>query len=82
MTKRYSSFKEIDQELEMLKLQREIHLRKVNLQLQQTQELLTPQSIFTSYIKGFSNAISDNYMQILYAAVPMIIKWIWYKKRG
>jgi hypothetical protein len=82
MTKIYNSFNEIDQDLEILKLQREIHQRKMNFQWQQSHELITPQSIITSYIKDFSNTFTSNYIQILHTLVPVIIKWMWHKKRG
>jgi hypothetical protein len=43
--KKYSSYAEIDRDLEILKLEKEIQYQKLNLCLQKTKESFTPQGM-------------------------------------
>ena len=46
----YSSYKEIDRDLEILKLQQEIDIRKLSLSLDKTLEGLTPMGMLHSFL--------------------------------
>ena len=49
-TKKYSSYAEIDSELEILKLEKEIHYRKMMQSVQRTKESLTPSEIGRAHV--------------------------------
>jgi hypothetical protein len=73
--KKYSSYAEIDRDLEILKLEKEIHYQKVLLSFQKTKESFEPQNIINSYLGSFKTNISNNYVQIIQTAIPYIIGW-------
>jgi hypothetical protein len=50
----YSSFEEIELDLQILKVQREIHAQKIKLNLEKTGENLQPMNLLEGYI-GESN---------------------------
>jgi Family of unknown function (DUF6327) len=80
--KKYSSYAEIDRDLEILKLEKEIHYQKVLLSFQKTKESFEPQNIINSYLGSFKTNISNNYVQIIQTAIPYIIGWFINRKRG
>lgn len=80
--KKYSSYADIDRELEVLKLEKEIHYQKLLLSFQKTKESFEPQNIINSYLGSFKSTIYNNYVQILQTALPYIIGWIINRKRG
>ncbi len=49
-SKIYSSFEEIDLDLQILKLEREIHAQKIKLNLEKTGENLRPINLINDYI--------------------------------
>jgi hypothetical protein len=55
-TKKYSSYAEIDSELEILKLEKEIHYRKMMQSVQKTKESLTPSGIVSDLISSSTSA--------------------------
>jgi hypothetical protein len=54
--KKYSSYAEIDSELEILKLEKEIHYRKMMQSVQKTKESLTPSGIVSDLISSSTSA--------------------------
>jgi hypothetical protein len=80
--KKYASYAEIERDLEILKLQKEIHYQKVVLRFQKTRESFEPKNIINSYLGSFKETLSNNYVQLLQAAIPYILGWIINKKRG
>lgn len=65
MKMRYTNFEDVDKQLEILKLEREIQFRKLGLKLENTTSLVSPNSLmktgfstFTSAIKGTSSVKS------------------------
>ena len=80
--KKYSSYADIDRDLEILKLEKEIHYQKLLLSVKKTKESFEPQNIINSYLGSFKSTISNNYVQILQTALPYIIGWIINRKRG
>lgn len=80
--KKYASYAEIERDLEILKLQKEIHYQKVVLSFQKTRESFEPKNIINSYLGSFKETLSNNYVQLLQAAIPYILGWIINKKRG
>ena len=81
-TKKYASYAEIDRDLEILNLEKEIHYQKLLLSVQKTKESFEPKNIINSYLSSFKSTLSNNYVQILQAAILYIIGWFINRKRG
>ena len=54
MNKIYSSFKEIDRDLEQLSLKKQIEATTVKLRYEEAKRALSPTSIVTDFIAGFA----------------------------
>jgi hypothetical protein len=81
-TKKYSSYAEIDRDLEVLKLQKEINYHKLVLTVKQTKESLTPHSIVNGFVSSYKDYFSNSYGKILQSVLPYVISWFINKKRG
>ena len=81
-TKKYSSYAEIDRELEILKLDKEIKFRKVILGIQQTKESFEPQNILKRFIGSYKANLPNTYIDIIQIGVPFLLKWFINRKRG
>ena len=81
-TKKYASYAEIERELEILKLEKEINYQKLVLSFEKTKESLTPENIVNGFVSSFTDYLSNSYSTILQIALPYIIGWIFNKKRG
>jgi hypothetical protein len=80
--KKYSSFAEIDRELEILKIEKDIHYQRLIYNVQKTKEGLEPMNL----IKGFVSSTLSNFPSslgtIFNLALPFIVKRFFNKKRG
>ncbi|MFH6934111.1 DUF6327 family protein [Flavobacterium sp. FlaQc-30] len=81
-TKKYSSYAEIDRDLEILKLEKDINYQKLVLNVQKTKESITPQNIVNSFISSYTDYFSNSYTKILQSVLPYIIGWFINRKRG
>lgn len=87
-TKKYSSYAQIDRELEILKIEKEISYQKLVFGVKKTKESFSPQHIVSDLIGSYSSAIpygaivSTAVPFILNKAVPFIKNWITKIKRG
>jgi hypothetical protein len=81
-TKKYASYAEMDRELEILKLQKEIQFQKLTLNIQKTKESFEPQNIIKSFLGSYKATLSNSYVDILQTIIPFFIKWIINRKRG
>ncbi|TDE31499.1 MULTISPECIES: DUF6327 family protein [Flavobacterium] len=87
-TKKYSSYAQIDRELEILKIEKEISYQKLVFGVKKTKESFSPQHIVSDLIGSYSSAIpygaivSTAVPFILNKAVPFIKNWITKRKRG
>lgn len=80
--KKYSSYDEIDRELEMLKIEREISYQKASLSVQQFKENLFPTKQI-SYLTWLNkNVLSGLAGTVFKTALPFILQWILNRKRG
>ena len=70
--KKYTSYAQIDRELEIFKIEKEISYQKLVFGVQKTKENLTPQNIVNDLIGTYSSAIP--YGALVSASVPFIIK--------
>jgi hypothetical protein len=81
-TKKYSSYAEIERDLEILKLQKEINYQKLVLSFQKTKESITQQNIVNGFFSSYKEYFSNSYVNILQSVLPFIIGWFINKKRG
>lgn len=80
--KKYSSFDEIEIELKILKLEKEISFQKLIWNIQKIKEDLSLQSIIMQVIKSYKSILSKTYETILSAIIPILINWFSKRKRG
>jgi len=80
--KKYSSYSQIEFDLEVLKLQKEIHFQKLLLSGQIIKESLTPSSLVSSLLGSFKEVLINPRNAIIKLAIPFIIKLILKIKRG
>lgn len=80
--KKYSSYAEIEHDLEILKLEKEIYFQKMKLSYDKTKESVFPsepvQGFYAVYKKVFSGTLGS----ILKIALPYVINWLINRKRG
>jgi hypothetical protein len=81
-TKKYSSYAEIDKDLEILKLEREIHYKKTLLSIDKTKESIIPTNTVSFIEKVYKNVFSGTYGMILKIIIPYVINWYINRKRG
>lgn len=81
-TKKYSSYAQIDSELEILKVEKEISYQKLVLSVQNTKESFTLLNITSNVLDTVKSTFFSSYGTILRLAIPIVIKWFTNKKRG
>nr|WP_315163370.1 DUF6327 family protein [uncultured Flavobacterium sp.] len=81
-TKKYSSYAEIESELEILKLEKEIHFQKMLYNFEKTKECLEPKNLVTGFLGSYKTKFSGSYVNIIQALIPYFINWITNRKRG
>ncbi|MFA9192438.1 DUF6327 family protein [Flavobacterium sp. FZUC8N2.13] len=81
-TKKYSSYAQIDNELEILKIEKEISYQKLVLSVQQTKESLSFLNISINVLDTVKSTLFSSYSSVLRFLIPIIIKWIKNKRRG
>lgn len=80
-TKKYSSYSQIDRELEILKIEKEISYQKLILGVRKTKDSLNPQNIVGRFLDRVKAGLGGYSGKLLNLAIPFITKWI-IKKRG
>ncbi|WP_269241069.1 DUF6327 family protein [Flavobacterium limnophilum] len=80
--KKYSSYAEIELELEILKLERELNLQKIILDVEKTKESLLPKNIIKSFLGDYKSILSNSSGMILNIAIPLLINRLTKRKRG
>jgi hypothetical protein len=81
-TKKYSSYAQIECELEILRLEKEINLKKIILNVEKTKESLLPKNIIKGFLGDYKSILSNSTGMILNIAIPLIINWFTKRKRG
>ncbi|HAH55350.1 MAG TPA: hypothetical protein DCM02_08745 [Flavobacterium sp.] len=81
-TKKYSSYAQIELELEILKVERELNLKRIVLNVQKTKESLLPINLIGGFVRNYKSFLSTYSGTILNIAIPIFIKWILKRKRG
>ncbi len=80
--KKYTSYAEIDRDLEMLKIKKQISYQKLVLSFQKTKESITPQNFVSGLFSSAKEYVSDSYPKIIESILPFAINWFINKKRG
>jgi hypothetical protein len=80
-TKKYSSYAQIENDLEILKLEKEIEYQKLVLSFQKTKESFTPQGIVNNFLSSYKSILSNSYIDIIKMGLPYLIQWILKRKR-
>jgi hypothetical protein len=79
--KKYSTYAQIEKDLEILKLEKEIEYQKLVISFQKTKESFTPQGIVNNFLSSYKTIFSNSYIDIINIALPYLIKWMLKKKR-
>lgn len=79
--KKYTSYSEIDRELEILQLERDIYYKKIVLHFEQSKEVLTSNPVLNLF-DTYSNLKSSPFYSIIKFLIPIGINWFINKKRG
>ena len=81
-SKKYSSYAEIDRELEILKLEKEISYQKLVLSVQRTMDSITPENIVNGFLAPYKDAIPNQLLSIIKAVFPYVVSYFLNRKRG
>ncbi|MES2545344.1 MAG: DUF6327 family protein [Bacteroidota bacterium] len=81
-TKKYSSYAEIERDLEILKLEKEINYKKLLLSIETTKESIFPSNTVSKFYNLYKNLFSGIYGTILKIGVPYLLEWLINRKRG
>ncbi len=81
-TKKYSSYAQIELELEILQIERELNLKRIVLNVQKTKESFMPINLIRGFIGDYKSILSNYSVMILNIAIPIIINWLKKRKRG
>lgn len=80
--KRYSSYAQIELDLEILKVERALNVQRIVLNVEKTKESLLPKNLVKSFLGDYKSILSNYYGTILNIAVPLLINWFTKRKRG
>lgn len=80
--KRYSSYAQIEMELEILKVEKELNFQRIVLNVHKTKESLSPINIIKGIMGDYKSILSNYSGTIFKLAVPLIINWFTNRKRG
>jgi hypothetical protein len=81
-TKKYSSYAAIEQDLEILKLEKELYYQKMLLSVEKTKESILPSKSVSFIGNLYQKVFSGTYGTLLKIAIPYIINWYINRKRG
>ena len=81
-TKKYSSYAEIDHDLKILKVEREIHYQKIILGIDKTKEAIMPSKSASFVGEVLQKATTGPIGTLLKIAVPYAVNWYLNRKRG
>lgn len=79
--KKYSSYAQIDRELDILKIEKEINYQKIIFKYQILKESASPQHLLNNFLGSFKTIFTGSFGSILNLVVPYAISWLINKKR-
>ena len=80
--KKYSSYAEIERDLEILKVEKEIYYQKMLLSIDRTKESILPSKSATLIGNLYQKVFSGMYGTILKMIIPYVFNWYLNRKRG
>jgi hypothetical protein len=80
--KKYSSYNQIEHDLEILKVEKEIHYKRMLLSIEKTKESILPSKTISFVNTIYEKVFSGNLGTILKIVVPYIFNWYLNRKRG
>jgi hypothetical protein len=81
-TKKYSSYAQIDIELEILKVEKELNLKRIALDVEKTKESFLPVNLIKGFVGDYKSILSNYSGTIINIVVPILINWLFKRKRG
>jgi len=81
-TKKYSSYAQIESDLEILKVEKELYYQKMLLSVEKTKETILPSKSISLVGNLYQKVFSGTYGTLLKLAIPYIINWYINRKRG
>ena len=81
-TKKYSSYAQIENDLEILKVEKELYYQKMLLSVEKTKETILPSKSISFVGNLYQKVFSGTYGTLLKLAIPYIINWYINRKRG
>lgn len=81
-TKKYSSYAQIESDLEILKVEKELYYQKMLLSVEKTKETILPSKSISFVGNLYQKVFSGTYGTLLKIAIPYIINWYINRKRG
>ncbi len=80
--KRYSSYAQIENELEILKVEKELNIQRIVLNVHHVKEGLTPINIIKEILGDYKSILSNHSGTLFNFALPFLINWFRKRKRG
>ncbi len=80
--KKYASYAEIEHDLKILKLEREIYQKKVLLNINKTKESFLPSKSVSLLGDIYTKLFSGTVGSIVKLVIPYVINWYINRKRG
>jgi hypothetical protein len=72
----YKSYAELNRDLEILKLEKEIHAKKLSLSLNRTKELLSPEYLAMESVQALLPRLQSYSKNLLGFAFSIFISWL------
>uniref|UniRef100_UPI0040495103 DUF6327 family protein n=1 Tax=Flavobacterium sp. TaxID=239 RepID=UPI0040495103 len=80
VNKKYTSYAQIEQDLAILKLEKEINYNKIKLGFEKTKENLLPSKTVSIVSNLYETLFTGTFGSILKALIPFGIKWLLKRK--
>ena len=81
-TRKYSSYAQIEQDLEILKIEKEIHYQKIVLSIDKTKESILPSKSLSLVSQVYEKVFTGTTGTIVKILIPYLISWYRNRKRG
>jgi len=80
--KKYSSYEQIESDLKILDLEKQLSFQKLIWNVQKVKENLSPPALLQEAVDSYKSIFSNSYKSILLTIIPIIINFLSNKKRG
>lgn len=81
-TRKYSSYAQIENDLEILKIEKEIHYQKILLSIDKTKERILPSKSLSLVSQVYEKLFTGTTGTIVKLIIPYLINWYRNRKRG